>query len=208
MRPPDYDAAWVPDDDPPTDGQVAAELAVDWILAEAEKVKRPPLLVVVTRHSWQSGPEAIRWFGSHHQAATPRGTRPTGGGPVLAYAPDYDLMDFASALATGSSLAVVESQPYVVSGWAMETGAVNLLTGQPTGDTRTEAQTEGAKRIAFYGNNGWTSGFGKTQTTRILDDMRAAGTLDRDIILGYVVAHGSQGKAVKRLAAMIDALER
>ncbi|MET9829438.1 hypothetical protein ABZ078_09025 [Streptomyces sp. NPDC006385] len=202
-----YTAAWVPDDDPERSWDEAAELAVDWVLQEAQRQGAKPLLVTPTQQQWTSGPNRITWFARTYSAVTPRSSRPARDrGPVLAYVPDYELMHLAAGYARGSSLAVVESAMHPLVGWAMAAGAVNLLTGKTTADTLSEAQRTALDRVHFYGNNGWTRGFGRDQATRILRDLSGRETAARDIILGYMVAKGHNGKAVDRLAKIIDSL--
>jgi hypothetical protein len=199
-------AAWVPDDDPERDWEEAAEIAVEWMLAEATQHAGDPLLVTPTQHQWDATP-ALHAFTQRFEATTPRGRRALSGNrPVLAYVPDYDTFSLAAGYARKSVLVIVESESHPVSGWAMEVGATNLLTGEVTKDTRTKEQAKEFERIHFYGNNNWTTGFGKDQSTRILQDMHAKGILDRDLLLGYQLAKHHHGKGLDRLAKMVDGI--
>ncbi|MGC4959694.1 hypothetical protein ACLQ2P_41410 [Actinomadura citrea] len=129
-------------------------------LAEAERQGAEPLLVTTQQDTQRDGPEAIVSFARRYTATTPGGERGEGGvrggrrrapGPVLAFLPDYRAMELALLYARGSSLAVVEFPADPLTGWAIETGALNLLTGQPTPDHRTERQREALDRIHTYG---------------------------------------------------------
>ncbi len=116
--------------------------------------------------------------------------------------PDYDTLTFAR----GTSLVVVESVATPLRGWAMEVEALNLLTDETTPDTRSEEQREQFERIHFYGNNGWTTGFGKDQANRVLAGLHQQGLLDADVVLGFMLARGHHGTAVERLATIIRKL--
>lgn len=202
-----YVAAWVPDDDPQRSWDDAADLAVEWLLREADRLGVAPLLVTPTKSQWTSGAESIRRLAQNYEATTPRSSRPTSGQrSVLVYVPDYDTFHLAANYAHGSSLAVVESVTTPLRGWAMEVAALNLLTGDRTPDTRTEEQRRELDRLHFYGNNGWTTGFGKDQATRLLSDLQRRGLLDTDVVLGYMLAKGHHGKAIDRLAKIIGKL--
>ena len=85
-------------------------------------------------------------------------------------------------------------------GWAVEVGAHNLVTEEPTADPRDEASIKVLERLHFYGNNGWTRGFGRDQALRILGDH---GYIDPSLVLGYMLAHGHHGKSIERLAALL-----
>lgn len=202
-----YSAAWVPDDDPNRPWDEAAALAVDWVLGEARRLGAAPLLVTPTKQQWDAGAGPIQRFALEYDAATPRSSRPSpGAGPVLVYVPDYRTFDFAARCARGASLAVVESIGTPLSGWAVEARAINLLTGEVTPDERTAEQRTALDRLHFYGNNGWTTGFGKNQAGKILLDLRRQGLLDQHMILGCMLAKGHSADAVLRLEKMIVAL--
>jgi hypothetical protein len=99
---------------------------------------------------------------------------------------------------------VVESAQFPLIGWAMETGAVNLLTGEPTPETRTDHQREELDHIHFYGNNGWTRGFGADQALRVLRDLLTKEPLPAEVIVGSMLGKGHHGEAVARLAKLIE----
>jgi hypothetical protein len=198
-------AAWVPDDDPERPWNDAADLAAEWIVAESKRRGVEPLLVTPTQSQWRMGPEIVRVFANRFEATTPRSARARfGHRPVLAYVPDYDTFHLAAGYARDSALAVVEADSDPVVGWAMEVGALNLITGEPTEDTRSEVQREEFERIHFYGNNGWTNGFGNNQLRRILMELQTKGLLNRGLLLGCMLAKGHNGRALTRLSKIID----
>lgn len=199
-----YAAAWVPDDDPQRDWEDAASLAVDWIISEGRKQRATPLLVTPTQSQWNAGVESITRFARRYPATTPRSRRVAkSGGPVLAYVPDYESLYLASTYARGSSLAVVETIQFPLIGWAMELGALNLLTGEPTPDVRSDHQRAELERVNFYGNNGWTRGFGASQASRVLSDVLRQDHLSADVIVGTMLGKGHNGDAVERLRKLI-----
>ncbi len=202
---PEYKAAWVPDDDPRRPWDDALEPAIDWVEEQCLEQNAPALLVTITQHVLSAGPPALADFAARHAATTPRGARAgSRGSPVLVYVPDEVTFLLAARYARHSALCVVESSQTPLIGWAMETGAINLLTGEPTMDNRPEELQEAMETLLSYGNNGWTRGFGADAARRILTDLRSKGLLDRDTILGYVLAHDVSSESVKRLEKLIE----
>jgi len=92
---------------------------------------------------------------------------------------------------------------YPLAGWAKAAGAIDLLSGETAAPTD-QATRQALDGLHFYGNNGWTRGFGADQTLRKLATMRDAGQLNKQLILGDMLARGHGHKAVVRLAALID----
>jgi hypothetical protein len=84
----------------------------------------------------------------------------------------------------------------------MEAKALNLVTRKTTPDTRTPRQRDALAQVYDYGNNGWVSGsFGRTQAKRVIQHYLQG--ISPDIILGYMLAHGRNAKAVDRLAKLL-----
>ncbi|MFI6967113.1 hypothetical protein [Streptomyces sp. NPDC050255] len=130
-----YTAAWVPNDDPARSLDVASELAAAWILRQTKALGIKPVLVNQTQDQWSMGPDAIRRLSGICDTVTDRGKRPIGHRrSVLAYVPRYRDMHRALPYARDGALAVVELMSDPLSGWAMETHAVNLVDGQTTRD--------------------------------------------------------------------------
>ncbi|GIF51282.1 hypothetical protein Afe04nite_58210 [Asanoa ferruginea] len=134
-----------------------------------------------------------------------RGQFTTGPNPgrehaVLAFLPDYD--DVHTSLRHGV-FAAIESEATPLLGWAMQTRAVNLTTGEVTADTRSAALKEAIERIHFFDNNGWTRGSGADGSKRILGDLQPADR-DKNLLLGSLCALGSRGKALARLSGLAD----
>jgi hypothetical protein len=198
-------AAWVPDDDPERPWDDAADLAVEWLLDQAGERGQAPLLVTPTQSQWSMGAESIQLFAQRYEATTPRSNHASfSNRPVLVYVPDYDVMHLALRYARGSAIAVVETVSSPLVGWASAVGALDLTTGEPTRPALSDAQRKTFDRIEFNGNNGWTRGFGADSTARILRSLRDAGDLDKELLLGYMVAKGKHGRAIDRLVDLID----
>lgn len=204
-------AAWVPDDDPARDWEIAADLAVSWVRRECAEQDAIGVLVLNTFGVEQQIP-SLRRFGEEHAVTTPGASRDRvghGKGPVLAYVPDEGTLDFAARLARGSSLAVVESvHGFPLGGWARQLGAIDLTRPEEQPEQFDAELTDAIDRLDFYGNNGFGDQFGKQQARRILQDLHGAGLLEREAILGALAARGASGRAVRNLGKLIDALDR
>ncbi|MFE9046206.1 hypothetical protein ACFYOG_35630 [Streptomyces sp. NPDC007818] len=198
-----YTAAWVPDDDPARSPDVAAELAALWVQQQAEALHARPVLVTQTKEQWTLGPDAIRRLATASDTVTDRGSRPSGHRrAVLAYLPRYRDTYRAVPYARGGALAVVEYGADPLSGWAMETQAVNLVDGQLTPKTWNPVQQNLLEDIHTYGNNGWTRGPGADHAARLVQELVANG-VDSASILGFMVARHHSEEAIERLAAIV-----
>ena len=197
-----YTAAWVPDDAEHRPWEVAFALAADWIEAQSGQ----PLLITPIRHQQDTFP-AITGFATAHSATTLRSGRSfRHSGPVLAYMPDYEMMDLATEVASDASLAVVETIEYPMMGWAMEARAIDLVTGEVTPDTRTDSQRRELDRVYFYGNNGWAPAFDRERATGVLLPLLGEPGMSKGIVVGHMIAKGANGKGVARLAKAIDSM--
>lgn len=204
-------AAWVPDDDPRRDWEIAAGLAVAWVRQECRQQGASGVLVLNAFGVEQQIPSLQR-FAAEHTVTTPRASRDRVGhgvGPVLVYVPDEKTLDFAARLARGSSLAVVESiHGFPLQGWARQLGAVDLTRPDEQPEPINSEVAEAIDRLDFYKNNGFGDRFGKQQAQRILQGLRSAGMLERDVILGALAARGASDRAVRNLGNLIDTLNR
>jgi hypothetical protein len=196
-------AAWVPDDDGGRTWDEAADLAAEWLLEQAAELGLTPMVVTPTRSQWQSGAEVVCAWASRYGAVTPRTNPLLSPGPkaVLAYVPSYKTLTLGMMYARDGAIAVVETIADPMIGWAMATGAVNLVLGATAGmfDSDTEDLLEG---ISFAGNNGWTRGHGRTMALRALDRY---GYIDPNIVCGYMLAHGHHAESVEDLRKLLDA---
>jgi len=196
-----YTAAWVPDDAEHRPWDVAFALAANWVEGQSGQ----PLLI--TPPHQQNAIPAITRFTNTHSATTLRSGRSfRHSGPVLAYMPDYEMMDLATEVASDASLAVVETIEYPMMGWAMQVRAIDLVTGEVTPDTRTDAQRRELDQVFFYGNNGWAPALDRERATSVLQSLLGEPGMSKHIVLGHMIAKGASGKGVAQLAKVIDAV--
>jgi hypothetical protein len=94
---------------------------------------------------------------------------------------------------------------FPLRGWAAQVNAVDLTRPEDETDGLDARLTSALDRLKSYGNNGYGPPFDRQQAARILDDFRAAGLLDRDVVLGAMVAQGVSPNGLKRLGQLIDA---
>ncbi|MET8607056.1 hypothetical protein ABZV92_26310 [Streptomyces rubiginosohelvolus] len=201
-------AAWVPDDDPERDWEVGTELAVRWVEHEAAEQDATAVLVLNAFGAEQSIP-TLRRFAERHLVTTPRSGKQRAGsgvGPVLAYVPDAKTLEFATGLARSSSLAVVEgANLFPLHGWAAQVHAIDLTRPENEVEEVDARLTSALERLRFYGNNGYGPPFDRQQVARVLDDLRSAGLLDHDVVIGALAAQGLSPHGLKRLGQLIKA---
>ncbi|MGH9285334.1 MAG: hypothetical protein ACRD0M_06630 [Acidimicrobiales bacterium] len=155
--------------------------------------------VLVTNTLGHLDPE-LEAFARRHTHTTRRAGRARVGpgiGPVLAYVPYVDDLEFAMDLARGSSLAVVETASFPLEGWARWLGAWDLVNDEASAPL--PGVLAGAvDRLAFYGNNGFGDDFGKRQATAILRELCAADEPTR-LLPSAVLAAGVSARGVAKL---------
>jgi hypothetical protein len=78
--------------------------------------------------------------------------------------------------------------------------------GRLTPDSRSEETINHLEHLHRSGYNGWTTSFDKQVVPPLLAVMREQGTLDRDLVCGYMLAHGHSAESIKNLAAMMARL--
>lgn len=196
-------AAWVPDDDAERPWSEAGALAAEWLWQRCEVEGRKPLLVTNSRQSHVLPEFAdIVQEGGH---ATPRSKDTFERGPVVAYVPDAKSLAFATGLARGSSLVVVEGSQLSLREWAAGVGATNLLdravttTGIPADVVKSLDSA-----IFFGGNNGWSGQHEKQNARKILSDHVRQGTLTPDDAAAYALSRGVNDDGAKRLKTLLE----
>lgn len=196
--------AWIPDDDPDRDWSIAAGLAVRWVEDRCREERASGVLV--TNALDHLGVPELDDFERRHTRTSRRAGRNrvgVGVGPVLSYVPHAEELEFAMRLARESSLAVVETVTFPLSGWAAWLGAWNLVADEPTPPLAGTIKSV-VDRLVFYGNNGFGDDFGKRQARSILSELSHQGSLNRDLILGAVLAAGSSARATMNLGRLMD----
>lgn len=196
--------AWVPDDDPTRDWSTAAGWAVEWV-DERCRLENASGVLVTNALNHLGVPE-LDAFEQRHARTSRRAGRarvPEGDGPVLAYVPHAEDLEFAMRLAQNSSLGVVETVSFPLGGWAAWVGALNLTTGEVT-SPMSSVVTDAVERLEFYGNNGFGDDFGKRMARTILDELVDTHEWRVGILPGAVLAAGVSAHGVINLARLID----
>ena len=194
--------AWVPDDDPERDWDIAAGWAAEWVDARCQEVGTRGALA--TNSLDQHGVPALEWFGQRHlhTSRLSKGNVPHGV-PVLSYVPEAENLHHAMNIARNSSIAVVEGGLFPLQGWAAWLEATDLSTNQQTPPLNDDVK-EAVDRLQFNGNNNFGDPFGKQQAHSILDKLPMDDQTIQ-LILGGVLAAGVRPNGVKNLRRLIEA---
>jgi hypothetical protein len=100
-------------------------------------------------------------------------------------------------------LVVVEHPaPWRLAGWAHAVEARDLVTDHVA--TLDPRQSELLKELVRFGNNGYARGYGRDGAQRVLNQMRADGLLDRDVVVSALSAFDISPPAQKIIADLID----
>jgi hypothetical protein len=187
---------WVPEAET-RPWEAAAELAGRWLRLQAsEHGERPGAVTPAIQNYGIPDVDRLGWKTSRRSG---RRRVPDGRLGVLAYVPDWDSLDFATHLARDGSIAVVEGFGTNVEGWARWQQAIDLTTEQPS-EALPDDMVDLVERLRFYGNNGFTRGFGRDQALR---HIRSARPADTELLLGALLAAGQSASGVKRLSELI-----
>jgi hypothetical protein len=111
--------------------------------------------------------------------------------------PDEKLMQTAIGMGQWG-LCAIERPNFSLLGWAMETAAENLLTGEVTPDTRTEEQMKLLDFVRIAGNNGWHDSHAATTVPPMLAKLRDSG-LGIDVVCGVMLARGASASDINKL---------
>ena len=196
--------AWITYQDYLESPDEAARLAVDRVLDAARRSHAEPGVVATDLDPLRLGPPALAAFAKTYPRSTPSGrSLPSGPRPVLTWAPSYQTVTIAAEAAGGSLLVAVEGAAPPLIGWAMHTQAVNLVTAQVTADTRSPALLADLERLKWVGHHGWTDEVGKAEATALLQSLADRGELDRDLVLGTLLAMGVGHRNLARLDALV-----
>jgi hypothetical protein len=200
-----YRAAWVPDDDLGRDWDDAASLAASWVARQCARLGAGAILVTNTQDAAYHVP-TLTAFARRYGQTTPRSRSARAAhGPVLAYLPTAQTLDYAMGLARGAALAVVEGRSFRVSGWADETGAVDLTRLGQDPALRDPRLSRALDSLTFYSGNAYGSALDRQQARQVLDDLHGRGLLDRDALVGAMAARGLSPAGMVRLNSLVDA---
>lgn len=171
-----YAAAWVPEEIDTLDRRRNAELAVAWIRAQEQRLQQQGHLFVPQKgdfDDWRTDRPAIdQWVREGRLVTSPRSGGPGDSGPVLVCYPTLDMVASASLRSAGSAICVLEwgdSDRAVLMGWAKESRALNLLSGDVTPDDRAAELVTELQYILWNGHNGW---HGKSDGERVISSLR------------------------------------
>lgn len=185
-------------------GDQKIELAVQWVEDWTRENGGEPRLVTVTFGPERAYPRLndIARKGGHITVRSRIKLSPTPGA-VVAFEPDRKALGVALHLARTDALCVIESPATRVRGWAAAAGAVDLRTG--TGTTLIGSGLDDAvETILWHGHDGWSAGYGRDQTRRVVRGLREAGLLDKAAILAAAKDAGKGTGPVRRLNLLID----
>lgn len=189
--------AWVPESETRPWGE-ATELAGAWLRQQAsEHGERPGAVTPAIQGYGLPDVDRLDWKTSRRSG---RRRVPDGRLGVLAYVPDWESLEFATQLAHDGSMVVVEGFGTKVEGWACWHEAVDLTTGQQSA-ALPDGLVDLVEQVRFYGNNGFTRGFGRDQALR---HIQSAQPVDTELILGALLAAGQSASGVKRLSELIS----
>lgn len=196
-----FEAAWMPYS--VVDYEEAVRPAVGWLTRRTGRPK------VVALHEMRAATytPSLTQYARVAEKITPRSRgRSAQGNDVLAYVPDWKLLELAVSRASGGSIAVVEEFDVVMRGWAQAVGALNLGTGLTTPDLATDDVREAVERIHFYGNNGWGKYYAtaRRMTASTLRELSAAGWTDGSRIIGGVFALGKSPALLEELGSLVE----
>jgi hypothetical protein len=156
------------------------------------------LLAYSHAHDYDNG--LLGAFAKRRSVTTQRSrhrTNSTRSAVVLVDMPDETLMETAVEMGQ-LALCAIERPNFSLLGWAMETGAENLLTRELTPDTRSEEQKELLQFVKIAGNNGWHDSHAVTIVPPMLAKLRDSG-LGIDVVCGVMLARGANASGVDKL---------
>lgn len=150
--------AWVPwNDGNPQWLDQREPLAAQWASQRCSIEQRKGVLrVQAYADDWKAGHGVISGFARKATIVTNRSG--SASGPTLVPdAREPRLVAGGMQCAIGASLVVVENPYFPLEGWAMQLGAIDLTSGEPSQDTRTTEQVEEIAMMVDQGYNGWRS---------------------------------------------------
>jgi hypothetical protein len=219
----EYAAGWVPEEFDGLDRQRNAALAVAWMEEQEARLGERGHLFVPQKgdfEQWRDDRPAIdQWVKATGRTVTsPRSGGSGSAGPVLVCYPTMDMVAEASRRSAKSAVCVLEwgvhmglhgndgnrAERDILTGWAKEARAENLLAGELTPDDRPSGLVTELQQILWAGHNGWRDKTTRRIVTTSLRNLQAAGVpFTRGDILGYAVAHGRSWDSTKQLADLV-----
>jgi hypothetical protein len=178
--------------------------AVAWTEAECSARGVKGLLLVYSyANDYDDGP--LGSFARRHSITTQQssyGPNSPRSGVVLVDMPDEKLMQTAMGMGQ-SALCAIERPNFPLLGWAMETGAVNLLTGEITPDTRTEEQKKLLQFVKTAGDKGWHDSHAAMTVPGMLAKLQDSG-LGINVVCGVMLACGASASGIDKLRRLAN----
>ncbi|MDX6256759.1 MAG: hypothetical protein QOJ11_3093 [Frankiales bacterium] len=205
MSAPDHagQIAWLPSTDAPWDDD---DVAVQGWLADRNREGHRGSTVVA--NTSQSDVEHLigRASGTVNRInQSGRGAGTKTGGPVVVGWPTAPTFVMAWRHDRQAPFCAVEAALMPLSRWAQQVGAYDLNAGAVTPDTRSPELVKDLDHLEGYGNNGFGDQFGKKMALSYLRRLAERGELDRDVVLGYMLAsYRVSDRGIKHLGLLID----
>lgn len=127
------------------------------------------------------------------------------GGVILAWCPTHRAMEKTHHL-DKSVIVLVEWTLGEFAAWAKLVGAYNVTTGEVMSAELSAEARKALEMIVYEGYNGWTKSTDQLMTMSYLEDLRAAGAYDRELVLAFARQTKWEG-SIDRLKKIIDAFE-
>lgn len=177
-------------------GNDPAEI-VRWIgqnVSDAEYTRR--VLLIANKNHFDARQDAVKKYGGNGNIGTNRSPSVTRGGPVFAYAPDLQLLDYARQAADGQLLAVAAHNDEEISGWVAATHALDVLTGERHPGVPDDIR-EALEDLDDAGYNGYhqRGAFFKAKREEPIATLRGAG-YSYSFVAGYLLALGAPARRV------------
>lgn len=164
----------------------------------AEEGLKGVLRVPAYAHSYRDEEDPVSAFARRNIVVTNRG-RPAGEHrPHLVSYASPELLCSAMLAANGSSICATETPTFPLAGWAMVTGAMDLMSGDVTPSTITTEQSSRLEHLAAQGYNSWSSDPGKRTAPFLMSELAESG-LPYRIFVGALVALTPQHADLKSL---------
>lgn len=125
--------------------------------------------------------------------------------PIIVHCPGAEALTRATTRGRLAPIVVVETPSFRSRGWAIETEAINLDTGEPEVDDRSDLFRDAIEHMSFIGSSGWGIGMEKKVGLAELQRIAEAGEFDWDLIASSLIGRGHIADHIKRLGKFAPA---
>lgn len=195
------DAAWLPIGITPGDPALgtAVRKAIEWIEDRRIAEHINPMLAS-RRRDVSVSRDLVRFATRYEQITLSSGTRSAHKRPILAFAPDPELLELATRWGAGHAVCVVGGDEATSRGWAWATGATDLRTGSPAQPPSSLA-ADALRRLAEALASDPSVGAASPAATDAVRILAAEGVSDTDYI-AYLTACGLTSAERRELRAL------